>query len=74
MTGGVAVSGLEMAQNRGLIPWSRQQVLDKLEGIMESIYEETTSAAREYDTTLVDGANIASFIRVAEAVLEQGTV
>ncbi|KAK2080793.1 hypothetical protein QBZ16_000647 [Prototheca wickerhamii] len=72
--GGVAVSGLEMAQNRGLIPWSRQQVLDKLEGIMESIYEETTSAAKEYDTTLVDGANIASFIRVAEAVLEQGTV
>lgn len=74
LTGGVAVSGLEMAQNRGLIPWSRQQVLDKLEGIMESIYEETTSAAKEYDTNLVDGANIASFIRVAEAVLEQGTV
>ncbi|KAL6768993.1 GDHL1 [Auxenochlorella protothecoides x Auxenochlorella symbiontica] len=72
--GGVAVSGLEMAQNRSFVPWSREDVTTKLQGIMKAIYDDITGAAAEYDTDLINGANIASFEKVAKAVLAQGAV
>lgn len=71
--GGVAVSGLEMAQNRQLLPWTRQQVEDKLREIMHDIYRNVKTTAEEYDTDLAGGANIAGFLKVADAILAQGT-
>ncbi|PSC69576.1 glutamate isoform B [Micractinium conductrix] len=72
--GGVAVSGLEMAQNRVGIMWSRQEVDDRLKTIMHQIYKTARDAAKEYGVSLAAGANIAGFLKVGEAVLAQGAV
>ncbi len=74
--GGVAVSGLEMSQNSMRYGWSAAEVDEKLKGIMKNIFEASYNAAKEYgmDGDLVAGANIAGFIKVAEAMLAQGVV
>lgn len=72
--GGVSVSGLEMAQNAQMTTWMREQVDDRLQGIMRTIYQQCAEAAREFGSpgNLKAGANIASFLRVANALLDQG--
>ena len=74
--GGVATSALEMSQNSMRYSWSFDEVDEKLHGIMVSIYERCAAAAREYgmDGDLVAGANIAGFLKVAEAMKAQGVV
>ena len=72
--GGVATSGLEMSQNSIRMNWSFEEVDEKLEGIMKSIYKAASEAAKEYgcEGNLVAGANIAGFLKVAEAMKWQG--
>jgi len=72
--GGVAVSGLEMSQNSMRYSWSRDEVDKKLHGIMKSIHTACLHAAEEYGSAgnYVNGANIAGFIKVADAMLDQG--
>jgi glutamate dehydrogenase (NADP+) len=74
--GGVAVSGLEMTQNSMRLSWTFEDVDANLHGIMKSIFNNISSAAREYsaETDLVTGANIAGFLKVSEAMLAQGVV
>lgn len=74
--GGVAVSGLEMAQNAQLQKWTRDEVDGKLKNIMTSIHDASFNAAQEYGLgmNLKDGANIAGFVKVANAMLDQGAV
>lgn len=74
--GGVATSGLEMSQNSQRLSWTFEEVDEKLHGIMSDIYRAASNAAREYGVTgdLVAGANIAGFLKVAEAMLAQGIV
>ena len=74
--GGVATSGLEMSQNSLRLSWSLEEVDGKLQGIMEDIYKNASGAAAEYGMAgnLVAGANIAGFIKVAEAMMAQGAV
>jgi glutamate dehydrogenase (NADP+) len=74
--GGVAVSGLEMSQNSMRIKWSREEVEAKLKGIMQSIHGACLSASQEYATpgNYVNGANIAGFVKVADAMMDQGIV
>jgi glutamate dehydrogenase (NADP+) len=75
--GGVAVSGLEMAQNSQRLSWSFKEVDDYLrDRIMKGIYEQSKQAAIEYGQpgNLVVGANIAGFTKVARAMLAQGLV
>ncbi|MBE7037487.1 MAG: NADP-specific glutamate dehydrogenase [Ruminococcaceae bacterium] len=74
--GGVAVSGLEMSQNSMRYSWSSEEVDTKLKGIMKNIFESSVKAANEYGLgdDLVAGANIAGFIKVAEAMKAQGVV
>lgn len=72
--GGVAVSGLEMSQNSQRLSWSFQEVDAKLQEIMTSIYQNTAQAAADHGRPgdLVAGANIAGFLKVADAMLWQG--
>ena len=72
--GGVATSGLEMTQNSIRMSWSFEEVDEKLHGIMVNIYKAASSAAKEYgcEGNLVAGANIAGFLKVAEAMKWQG--
>ncbi|MBQ7671211.1 MAG: NADP-specific glutamate dehydrogenase [Clostridia bacterium] len=72
--GGVATSGLEMTQNSIRLNWSFDEVDEKLSGIMKSIYKAASDAAKEYgcEGNLVAGANIAGFLKVAEAMKWQG--
>ncbi|MBE6611194.1 MAG: NADP-specific glutamate dehydrogenase [Ruminococcaceae bacterium] len=72
--GGVAVSGLEMSQNSMRYSWSAEEVDAKLKDIMKNIYDSSVAAAKEYgmEGDLVAGANIAGFLKVAEAMLAQG--
>ncbi|WP_019242943.1 MULTISPECIES: NADP-specific glutamate dehydrogenase [Bacillus] len=72
--GGVAVSALEMAQNSMRMPWSFEEVDSKLQGIMTNIYRNSIQAAEEYGYpgNLVIGANIAGFLKVADAMMAQG--
>ncbi len=72
--GGVAVSGLEMSQNSMRYSWSAEEVDAKLQTIMRNIFESSVKAANEYGLgdDLVAGANIAGFIKVANAMLAQG--
>jgi glutamate dehydrogenase (NADP+) len=72
--GGVAVSGLEMSQNSMRYSWSREEVDNKLHGIMKSIHKSCVEAAEKYGSpgNYVDGANIGGFIKVADAMLDQG--
>jgi len=73
--GGVATSGLEMTQNAMHISWSAAEVDEKLHYIMQSIHEACVKAGDEGDyTNYVKGANIAGFLKVAQAMLEQGIV
>lgn len=74
--GGVAVSGLEMAQNSMRISWPRQEVEDRLRIIMKSIHKTCLEASEKYGTpgNYMNGANIAGFVKVVEAMLDQGLV
>ncbi len=74
--GGVAVSGLEMAQDSLRLTWPREEVDARLKGIMKSIHQQCSQTAEEYETpgNYVHGANIAGFIKVADAMLDQGLV
>jgi len=75
--GGVAVSGLEMSQNSLRFNWSREEVDEKLKNIMKSIHEDCVKHGKDKETGYVDyvkGANVAGFIKVAEAMLAQGLV
>lgn len=72
--GGVATSGLEMSQNSMRLSWSFEEVDEKLQGIMKNIYAAACKAAADYgcEGNLVNGANIAGFLKVAEAMKAQG--
>lgn len=76
--GGVATSALEMSQNSQRLSWTFEEVDAKLHSIMVSIYNAAASTAKEYNLTkggkldLVAGANIAGFMKVAEAMMQQG--
>jgi len=77
--GGVAVSGLEMAQNSQRLKWTSEEVDEKLKGIMKNCFENCLETAKEYVTpaegefpSLVAGGNIAGFKKVAAAMLDQG--
>ena len=74
--GGVATSGLEMSQNAMRLSWTREEVDERLHNIMIAIHKQCYDAAEEYGQpgNLVMGANIAGFIKVAEAMLAQGLV
>ena len=74
--GGVAVSGLEMSQNAEHLSWTFEEVDAKLESIMRGIYHACDDAAREYghEGNYVMGANIAGFLKVANAMMAQGIV
>ena len=73
--GGVAVSGLEMAQNSLRYSWSRNEVDQKLQSIMQDIHQSCITYGKEGDfTNYVKGANIAGFVKVADAMLAQGVV
>jgi len=74
--GGVATSGLEMAQNSQRMPWTREEVDDKLHKIMIAIHKNCYETAQEYGTpgNLVNGANIGGFLKVANAMMDQGLV
>ena len=73
--GGVAVSGLEMSQNSLKFKWSREEVDEKLHNIMKAIHCQCVEYGREGDyVDYVKGANIAGFLKVADAMLDQGVV
>ncbi len=74
--GGVAVSGLEMSQNSQRLAWTREEVDKHLHRIMVDIHEACMGAAEAYGTpgNYVNGANIAGFLKVANAMLDQGAV
>ena len=74
--GGVAVSGLEMSQNSMRLPWPREEVDSRLRHIMSTIHKNAWGTAAEYGHpgNLVVGANIAGFVKVADAMLDQGVV
>jgi glutamate dehydrogenase (NADP+) len=74
--GGVATSGLEMSQNALHLSWTRQEVDERLHNIMIAIYKQCYDTAEEYGQSgnLVIGANIAGFVKVADAMLDQGLV
>lgn len=74
--GGVATSGLEMSQNSQRLSWTREEVDNKLHGIMRSIHNNCFETATEYGKSgdYVAGANIAGFLKVANAMLAQGVV
>jgi glutamate dehydrogenase (NADP+) len=74
--GGVAVSGLEMSQGALHTRWAREEVDGRLRAIMHAIHEQCRATAEEYGTpgNYVSGANIAGFVKVADAMLDQGVV
>ena len=74
--GGVSVSGLEMSQNSMRYSWSAEEVDEKLKVIMKNIFYSSVAAAEKYGMpgNLVAGANIAGFLKVADAMLAQGVV
>jgi glutamate dehydrogenase (NADP+) len=74
--GGVAVSGLEMSQNSMRLPWPHEEVDSRLRHIMSTIHKNAWETAAEYGHpgNLVVGANIAGFVKVADAMLDQGVV
>jgi len=72
--GGVAVSGLEMAQNRAMDTWEAHDVHEKLRGIMQDVYRQAKENEEKYNCGLGAGANIAAFLKVAEALQAQGAV
>jgi len=74
--GGVSVSGLEMSQNSMRLGWTREEVDEKLHRIMISIHKTCMDTAEQYGTpgNYVNGANIAGFVKVVDAMLDQGLV
>ncbi len=74
--GGVATSGLEMSQNSMRLSWSREEVDDRLHGIMKAIHKACFETAQRFGTpgNYVNGANIAGFLKVADAMMDQGLV
>jgi len=74
--GGVATSGLEMSQNSMRMSWTREEVDARLRQIMTSIHQAAFETAERYGTpgNLVNGANIAGFLKVADAMMDQGLV
>ncbi|MAV58921.1 MAG: NADP-specific glutamate dehydrogenase [Candidatus Marinimicrobia bacterium] len=73
--GGVAVSGLEMSQNKMFLNWSRNEVDTKLQNIMKNIHGQCVEyGTNKKFTNYVKGANIAGFIKVADSMLDQGVV
>jgi glutamate dehydrogenase (NADP+) len=74
--GGVAVSGLEMAQNSMRYGWTRDEVDNRLQMIMKNIHKSCIEAAERFGTpgNYVNGANIAGFLKVADAMMDQGIV
>ena len=74
--GGVAVSGLEMAQNSMRYGWTRKEVDDRLQLIMSSIHQVCVQTAERFQTpgNYVNGANISGFLKVADAMIDQGVV
>ena len=73
--GGVAVSGLEMAQNSLRYSWTREEVDQRLQSIMKDIHKSCLSYGTENEfVNYVKGANIAGFVKVADAMLAQGVV
>ncbi|TNC80042.1 MAG: NADP-specific glutamate dehydrogenase [Oleiphilus sp.] len=74
--GGVAVSGLEMSQNSARISWKEHELQKLLEDIMQNIHDQCEAYGRESDTYIdyVKGANIAGFIKVADAMLAYGSI
>ena len=74
--GGVSVSGLEMTQNSMRLAWTREEVDNRLKLIMKSIHQAALDAAEQYGTpgNYVNGSNIAGFVKVVDAMLDQGLV
>ncbi len=74
--GGVATSGLEMSQNSLRISWTREEVDERLKGIMEDIHDSCIEYGKDKDgyCNYVKGANIAGFVKVADAMLAQGVI
>ena len=74
--GGVAVSGLEMSQNSMRYPWTREEVDNRLHIIMKSIHKTCVDIADRFGTpgNYVNGANIGGFLKVADAMMDQGVV
>ena len=74
--GGVSVSGLEMTQNSMRLGWTREEVDNRLKMIMKNIHQTSLEAAEQYSTpgNYVNGANIAGFVKVVDAMLDQGLV
>ncbi|MEK6571833.1 MAG: NADP-specific glutamate dehydrogenase [Bacteroidota bacterium] len=74
--GGVATSGLEMAQNSMRLPWTREEVDNRLHMIMKAIHKTCVETAERFGTpgNYVNGANIAGFLKVADAMMDQGLV
>ncbi|HMM51910.1 MAG TPA: NADP-specific glutamate dehydrogenase [Burkholderiaceae bacterium] len=74
--GGVATSGLEMAQNAQRLGWTHAEVDERLHAIMKAIHESCTRHGRREDGSInyVDGANISGFVKVADAMIAQGVI
>ncbi|MBU2636934.1 MAG: NADP-specific glutamate dehydrogenase [Bacteroidetes bacterium] len=74
--GGVAVSGLEMTQNSMRLPWPKEEVDQRLQQIMKSIHDTCVATSERFGTpgNYLNGANIAGFLKVADAMLDQGLV
>jgi glutamate dehydrogenase (NADP+) len=74
--GGVATSGLEMSQNSMRLPWPKEEVDNRLHQIMKSIHDTCRDTAERFGTpgNYVNGANIAGFLKVADAMMDQGLV
>jgi glutamate dehydrogenase/leucine dehydrogenase len=73
--GGVAVSGLEMCQNAGVMHWPKEEVDNRLRQIMKSIHENCVKYGKNCESVnYVRGANIAGFVKVADAMVQQGVV
>jgi glutamate dehydrogenase (NADP+) len=73
--GGVATSGLEMSQNSLRLSWTREEVDERLHNIMKSIHAACVKFGTEGDSVnYVKGANIAGFVKVADAMIDQGVV
>jgi glutamate dehydrogenase (NADP+) len=74
--GGVSTSGLEMSQNSMRLPWPKEEVDQRLHQIMKNIHSVCLDKAEKYGTpgNYVNGANIAGFLKVADAMLDQGLV
>jgi glutamate dehydrogenase (NADP+) len=74
--GGVATSGLEMSQNSLRLSWPREEVDQRLHNIMKAIHKTCVTTAERFGTpgNYVNGANIGGFLKVADAMMDQGVV